>query len=282
MADSYLIKGAVLNMLNDIRVVATDLDGTLIPVCAQSQLAMVELKTLIEKLGLKLVFVTGRSVHSVEEAIEEFCLPSPDFIIADVGSRIYKRQKQTAKAIPEYDSVLADRLEGIRLPELATKIEQSHFVKESWSLRSQEQANQTEFKQSFYCTPHKCEEAAAELKRYLLQSAIPCSVVSSIDPEAEHGLIDLLPFEVDKGFSLSWWAEHLCYSLDEILFFGDSGNDLSAFRSGVRSTLVGNATQGLYERVIKDHSLPMRVYQASKPATAGVLEGMQHFLKLSV
>ena len=73
-------------------VLATDLDGTLIPLddCSQNQSDLKCLTEKIRELGFLLVFVTGRHISSVQKAITEFSLPLPDWIICDVGTSIFR------------------------------------------------------------------------------------------------------------------------------------------------------------------------------------------------
>jgi len=72
------------------RVLATDLDGTLIPLNG-SDSNVSDLATLAEQLrpnNVQLVFVTGRHFESVTAAINEDRLPKPDWIFCDVGTTI--------------------------------------------------------------------------------------------------------------------------------------------------------------------------------------------------
>lgn len=67
-------------------ILATDLDGTLVPRDGDPQ-NLADLKTLageLEREGTTLIFSTGRHVASVAEAIGRFQLPQPDWLICDV------------------------------------------------------------------------------------------------------------------------------------------------------------------------------------------------------
>ncbi len=58
-------------------VLATDLDGTLIPLAndEQNQRDLRQLKAELSDRDLSLVFVTGRHFESVQQAIAEYHLP---------------------------------------------------------------------------------------------------------------------------------------------------------------------------------------------------------------
>ena len=76
----------------DQQVLATDLDGTFVPLSGNSR-NQADLKTIAEKLRqheITLTFVTGRHLESVQRAIVEHALPKPDWIICDVGTTIYE------------------------------------------------------------------------------------------------------------------------------------------------------------------------------------------------
>lgn len=73
-------------------LLCTDLDRTLLPNGAESESeqARILFRRLAEHPQVTLVYVTGRHQQLVEQAIDEYQLPRPDYVIADVGSTIYK------------------------------------------------------------------------------------------------------------------------------------------------------------------------------------------------
>jgi hydroxymethylpyrimidine pyrophosphatase-like HAD family hydrolase len=73
-------------------LLATDLDGTLIPLDGepQNRQDLQTLAALLERLGVALIYVTGRHLESVERAIDEHQMPRPDWLICDVGTSIYQ------------------------------------------------------------------------------------------------------------------------------------------------------------------------------------------------
>ncbi|HKK17152.1 MAG TPA: HAD family hydrolase, partial [Opitutales bacterium] len=64
-------------------MLATDLDGTLIPLAGnlQNREDLEQLATSFKGSGRTLVFATGRSFESVLEAIRGIPLPDPDWIV---------------------------------------------------------------------------------------------------------------------------------------------------------------------------------------------------------
>lgn len=106
-------------------MLATDLDGTLIPLdgCASN---VPDLATLAEQVcasDVTLVFVTGRHFDSVAAAINEHCLPQPDWIICDVGTTIYQRQvNDDFVRLPAYGQHLADLTVEVSRHELRSRL----------------------------------------------------------------------------------------------------------------------------------------------------------------
>ncbi|MEE4247920.1 MAG: HAD family hydrolase, partial [Kangiellaceae bacterium] len=79
---------------------------------------------------------------------------------------------------------------------------------------------------------------------------------------------------------LNWLSELLELKHDQIVYAGDSGNDLAALIDGYASVLVGNANERLRSEVsklLKENKSAGPCYFAENHATSGVLEGMKHF-----
>ena len=93
-------------------------------------------------------------------------------------------------------------------------------------------------------------------------------------------LLDVLPAQVSKAYALIWLATHADFLPDEVVYAGDSGNDLAALICGFRAIVVANDSEGLADRVaasLEERSLLDRLYLARDQATSGVLEGCRHF-----
>jgi hydroxymethylpyrimidine pyrophosphatase-like HAD family hydrolase len=115
----------------------------------------------------------------------------------------------------------------------------------------------------------------------IAETESPYETIASVDPFTGSGLIDCLPRGVSKDYALGWWVNHLGRSREEIVFAGDSGNDLAALTAGYRSIIVSNADASVTERARELHrsvGWTDRLFVASRPATSGVLEGLRHYL----
>jgi len=262
-----------------IAVLATDLDGTLIPLEEHPQ-NFSDLQFLCEKInhsGLKLVYVTGRHQASVEDAIRTFQLPCPDWLICDVGTTLLRATGGTQKfeIVTEYREHLNSKVNALPQAEL------EQTLRSVPQLRRQESEKQGEFKLSYYTQRSDLEQASTQIKQVLRQLRAPYSVISSVDPFNGEGLIDLLPQGVSKAYALQWWGKWINQHFDSILFAGDSGNDLAALTAGFRAIVVKNASSELVDQICQYHQQrgwSDRLFLASQPATSGVLEGLHFYL----
>ncbi len=269
--DASVANGHVKNVL------ATDLDGTLIPVegCVRNEADLMELTRRLAESRVPLVFVTGRHLRSVLRAIEAFRLPMPEWIVGDVGTSIYERGSGGSWALVEgyarhLQASVGDRsLEAVR------------FAFEQFDdLTLQAPEKQGDFKLSYYCPRDAVQTVAERLQNRLDELRAPYAVTNSLDPFTTHGLIDVLPRAASKGAALQWWSEHYGIDVEKIVFAGDSGNDLAAMTAGFRSIVVSNADPQLTRAVRVAHAAAGwedRLFFAETHATSGVLEGCRWF-----
>lgn len=254
-------------------VLATDLDGTLIPLADEPEniTDLEHLKRLLSSRSVTLVFVTGRDLGLVQEAIEQYSLPTPDWVVSDVGTSIYRRQGGSQfVSVIEYARHLAEIIHVMprsALTGLALGIN---------GLQLQENVRQAPYKISFYADADRLRTIAASLQERLEEVSAPWQLIDSVDPFTGDGLIDVLPSRVSKAYALEWWAGSTSLSTSQMVFAGDSGNDLAVLTSGCRSIIVGNASDEIIEEASRIHQRngwSGRLYVAAGRATSGVLEG---------
>jgi len=258
-------------------MLATDLDGTLIPLNGNKQ-NKADLRTMTRALknqSVALAFVTGRHIESVVSAIEEFSLPKPNWIICDVGSSIYQHNSiGTFELCHEY-RVRLKEIAGFQMPESTiAKLDRIQ------GLRLQEQEKQSEFKLSFYTDGHVVNDKKREIANLLGTAEIPFKLIASVDPFNGDGLIDILPAGVSKAFALDWLVSFCSVSKDTVVFAGDSGNDYAAMTAGYQTIVVNNAEKALVQKVHDEHEKSGwtdRLYHARSNATSGVWEGCLRF-----
>jgi sucrose-6F-phosphate phosphohydrolase len=254
----------------------SDLDGTLIPLpdLEQNRQDLIRLSELRETHKFKLIFATGRSFHSVLDAMEKHALPEPDWIICNVGTSIYEKSRDSFSSMSTYHERLDEICDGIEHDVIETAFK--HLKK----LRLQPKENQSDFKISYWCRESELHELIDQINEIKQRESLPYECLGSIDPFSKSGLIDILPAGVNKAYALDWLGELLGLEHDQIVYAGDSGNDLAALIRGYPSVLVGNATARLRAEVsnlIKDQKSAGPCYFAKSHATSGVLEGMKYF-----
>ncbi|MEM9413281.1 MAG: HAD-IIB family hydrolase [Planctomycetota bacterium] len=258
----------------------TDLDGTLIPheTCRSENSAdLMQLSELLSHENGGLVFVTGRHLRSALEAKEQFQLPTPSYIICDVGTTIAERSNGKWQVSSAYRDYLADQTTGWSSNQLFERLKlgpETYF---------QEKEKQGQFKISLYTPARTLNTTVCELQDQIEKLEAPYSTVASVDPFTGDGLIDFLPRDVDKGSAARWLAAELEIPFTEsVIFSGDSGNDTAAITSGCKAILVANADRQLATSVaqtMQNAGVRDKLFLATRPATSGVLEGLKHFLR---
>ena len=259
------------------RVLATDLDGTLIPL-PESEENRADLRRLAEAMGegtREVVFATGRHLESVLRVMESDGLPRPEWMVCDVGSSIYRRDANgTYRSFAPYDDHLAGLVGEID----RAAVERSLGVIEG--LVPQDGACQGRFKISYFAPADRVEALVGEITRVCGEEGLPFACMGSVDPFDNKGLLDLLPAGVSKAYALIWLSTHADFRPEEVVYAGDSGNDHAALVAGFRAIAVGNMDRALADRIEREltgQGHPELLFRAAKSATSGVLEGCRHF-----
>ncbi|PAY20799.1 hypothetical protein CKO51_04180 [Rhodopirellula sp. SM50] len=259
-----------------VTTLATDLDGTFIPVheTPQQHAAVKHLGSLVVEHSLQLIFVTGRSFELTFEAITQFDLPHPASILCDVGSTMWHRREDGGyEQDRDYEQALLDRMgrwtnAGIQSA-LCERVE--------W-LTPQDPRQQTPLKCSFDF-PHRAVSAVREsVAMWIVEFDCPLAFTISRDPETGDGLLDILPINVNKGSAIHWWATRRSIDPASIVFAGDSGNDTAAMTSGVRAVLVGNADEQLRAETRDAMRDQQWLYLANGIGPEGVRDGLMYHL----
>lgn len=266
-------------------VLATDLDGTLIPLPdePENQTDLRRLQDDLQSARLQLVFVTGRHLESVLAAIPQYELPLPQWIICDVGTTLVEVvAAQDEGPTPGSLQPFAPYQQHLRQLVGSWTVERlSERLQSISGLRKQELEKQGPFKLSYYAAAEDLPALTARVEQLLSVEGLPYRVIASIDPFNNDGLVDLLPHGVSKAYALQWWAQLQRIPQTAILFAGDSGNDLAALCAGYRSIIVANAAISVIGKVQTHHQQQGwgdRLFVATQAATSGVREGLRHYL----
>jgi HAD superfamily hydrolase (TIGR01484 family) len=259
-------------------LLASDMDGTVIPLeeGARWQADVAELRRAVEEQPrLLLAYITGRDFALAQRGIERFRLPTPHFLVCDVGSSLYRMTASGYTMDEAYASRIREAMGGLSVKEVK---EQLVGVP---GMALQPDERQTDAKLSYFLPPgedHPAILAAATRRLEAFQGRI--QTVFSVRARDGTGMLDLLPAGVAKDFALHYLHDHTEVAEDRLVFAGDSGNDLEAMLAGFKVVVVENAPRDLKEelqRRAEKAGIQERLYFAGLPYAGGVLEGCRHF-----
>ncbi|MEN8763376.1 MAG: HAD-IIB family hydrolase [Thiogranum sp.] len=264
-----------------MKILATDLDRTLLPNghWKSDSEAINLFNELTERQSVLVVYVTGRNLALTENAIKDFGVRYPDILCGDVGTSIRKYENGEWKfddgwithvkhASPRWDAAaIRDAVAGLD------------------GLREQEREHLNQFKQSYYVEHDKSQEVLKKLDG-LVKGKFDEVIIYSFDSQDGKGLLDFLPASATKQTALEYVAEEFGAAKEEVVFCGDSGNDIFPLTAGFCGVLVRNADDQLVENVEKamDEDPGLKVYFAKGDFkglqgyyTSGVIEGAYHY-----
>jgi sucrose-6-phosphatase len=266
-------------------LICTDLDRTLLPNGNQPESAgaRTTFASFVLRPEVTLAYVSGRDRRLVEDAIKEYQLPVPDWVIGDVGTTIYNLRLDDWHHWDEWEQAIATDWQGLKAQDL-----QPLFA-DLPDLRLQETSKQNLFKLSYYLPIQSdIQSLLHEMKQRLIALNLTASLVHSIDEMSGIGLLDVLPARATKLHAIEFLMQHQEFDIKNTVFAGDSGNDLAVFGSTVQSVLVANANADIIEQ-----AQTLALQQGNRPGlylaqgdflgmngnySAGILEGIAHFL----
>jgi hypothetical protein len=264
-----------------MKILATDLDRTLLPNGSwESDDGAINLfNELTDKYGVFVVYVTGRNLSLAEDAIREYGVRYPHVLIGDVGTSIreYENGKwkfddgwitHVKNASPRWDaSGIKDAVAGID------------------GIKEQESDHLNQFKQSYYVDHGKKDEILSRVDD-LVKGKFDEVIVYSYDSQDGKGLLDFLPDSATKQTALEYVSEEFESKKEDVVFCGDSGNDIFPLTAGFRGVLVKNADEQLVKDVKRamDENANLQVFFAKGNFrglngyyTSGVIEGGYHY-----
>lgn len=265
-------------------LLCTDMDRTVIPNGMQPEHldARRRFRAFCQHPDVTLVYVTGRHRQLVEKAIRSYQLPQPDYVITDVGSKIYQLNEGWQE-LASWKNKIAEDWNG------KSHYDLRQLLQPITVLQLQEFSKQNTHKLSFYLPMYQDhKEIIEQVEQRLQAQQIEASVMWSIDELKNIGLIDVLPRHATKLHAIQFLQQSLNYQQDEVVFAGDSGNDMPVLASEIASVLVNNASEEiktLAAQLVRDsgHEETLYVAQNSGPLgmngnySAGVLQGVWHY-----
>lgn len=230
-------------------LLATDLDGTFLAGLPEQRLRLYQLINAHPQI--KLAFVTGRGLEVVMPLLSDPSVPTPDYIICDVGATVV--DGRTLKPIQPLQADIDARWPGERTVTQALNA----FV----DIERQEVPQQRRC--SYFCAPGT---VGSDLRA--IADSLGCDVLYSADR-----YLDILPRGVNKGSTLDALVCAQGFDRDAVLVAGDTLNDLSMYQRGFRGVCVGESETALFEAT----RAQAHVLHARSPGCGGILEAIAHF-----
>jgi sucrose-6F-phosphate phosphohydrolase len=264
-----------------MKILATDLDRTLLPNgrWEPDRHAIKLFNDLTDKNNVLVVYVTGRNLALTEQAIKQYGVRYPNILCGDVGTSIRKYEngewhfdegwiEHVRRESPKWDA------EAIK-----------YAVAGVEGMREQESEHLTQFKQSYY-VEHERKDQVLRNVEAVIKGKFDEVIIYSFDSQDGKGLLDFLPASATKQTSLEYLAEEYGVAKEEIVFCGDSGNDIFPLTAGFRGVLVKNADDQLVKNVKQamTENPKLQVYFAQGGFqglngyyTSGVIEGAYYY-----
>lgn len=264
-----------------MRILATDLDRTLLPNGSwpADPGAIALFNELTERHDVTVVYVTGRNLSLAESAIREYGIRHPHVLIGDVGTSIRKYGEagwQSHDGWAAHVKQTSPRWDADAVRSAVAGID---------GLREQEREHCGPFKQSYY-VDHDRSEAVLDLVNERVRGKFDEVIVYSFDSQCGTGLLDFLPQSATKQTALEYVAAEFGTNKADVVFCGDSGNDIFPLTAGFSGVLVRNADDQLVASIRRatDANPELKVYFAKGGFrglngyyASGVIEGAYHY-----
>ena len=264
-----------------MKILATDLDRTLLPNGSWPvDTGVIDLfNELTERHGVAVVYVTGRNLALTEQAIAEFGIRHPDVLIGDVGTSIRRFDEKGWTPDDGWDAHVmrsSPRWDAESIRDLVKGIE---------GMVEQERVHCGPFKQSYF-VDHANRHDVLDAVEQRVKGGYDEVIIYSYDSANGKGLLDFLPQRATKQTALEYVAAQHGVAKSDVVFCGDSGNDIFPLTAGFRGVLVRNADEQLVSGVKQAASAnpDLSVYFAtggryglSGYYTSGVIEGAYHY-----
>jgi sucrose-6F-phosphate phosphohydrolase len=265
-------------------LLCTDMDRTILPNGNQPEHPAARrcFHAFCQQPEVCLVYVTGRHKALVEQALTDYALPRPDYAITDVGSKIYSYIDGQVQEMSSWEDQIAADWCGQSHAQLRRAF---RHLRE---LTLQDEEKQNRFKLSYYLDLDIDKEVIiTQMTAILHDLGVHASLIWSIDEPRRVGLLDVLPQNATKLHGLRFLQQHLEYETEEVVFAGDSGNDLAVLGSEINAVLVANASEevrALAQKMASHGGHIAALYLARDDTfslggnyAAGVLQGIWHF-----
>lgn len=236
-----------------IRLVALDIDGTLLNPAGELTSVVRETVQRVRSLGVQVVLTTGRRLRTTLPILQALGLTGPVIthngatVLEAVGGAAIRR----AMISPTTATIVMQHLQNWELPYWAYRhevqkadvlvpfglgpgrfpwpVEPAHWTYVAEGL------DEPVISLTTWGEHERLQQAAAALATM----SLPYELLYS--PDHPCGTLDILPPDTSKATGLAALCDHLCISADQVLAVGDGYNDISMLRWAGCSIAMGQA-----------------------------------------
>ena len=268
-----------------IKLIATDMDGTLLD--QRGQLDLPRLEKILDQLDqrdIRFVIATGNEVHRMRQLLEH--LASRVVLVVANGARIF--EYDTLLQAQTWDDAMVDKAllhfkgRECRDQFVVTSMNGS-FVKEGTVFTDLEKFMTPEMIEKFYQRMNFVEDLQADLFGGVLKMSMvvgeerSSSVLQEINDlfdgrvravSSGYGCIDILQAGVHKAWGLEELLKRWDLNPQQIMAFGDSENDREMLTWLPNSICMGNGDENIKK---------IASYVAPPLLEDGIYKAMEHF-----
>lgn len=208
-----------------MKILSLDIDGTLINHDMEHDIfigGLIQLSKFCVTKSIEIILVTGRSLEEVYKDHVLKDILKPIFIITNCGMDIYKKTKNNYIRVSDYDEILkltCDK-ELLDCEKLIKKILPD--------IELQEIYRQFKFKKSYYIEDHHLR--ILQNKKQEINKLFANTEIIATFCNREPHYLDLQHRNTTKFGALNYVIKkELEISINQVIYFGDNGNDMPCF-----------------------------------------------------
>ena len=242
-----------------MKLVASDLDGTIIPFDAVISSRTISAFNNAHEKGARILFATGRPPRWLGEVVDAFGVEKFPWIICCNGALLFDLQE--GKILKEWEISIPDAFEIVtrlreNLPGVTFAMERNdHYVRERkyiprWDVgmdiigteKIEEQIDRPFLKLIARCTEGNLDSDE------MLAIAVPvlAGLATVTHSSPQDSLLEISAHGISKASALAYVAQQWGIARDDILVFGDNPNDIPMLECATHSYAVASGHRGAH------------------------------------
>ena len=242
-----------------MKLVASDLDGTIIRFDAGISTRTIEAFLDAHKKGARVLFATGRPPRWLGDVVDAFGTKIFPWVICCNGALLFDLHE--GKVLKEWEISIADAFEIVsrlrkNLPGVTFAMERNdHYVRERryiprWDVGMDIIGTETieeQIDRPFLKLIARCTESDLDSDEMLaIATPLLAGLATVTHSNPEDSLLEISAHGVHKGSALAYVAEQWGIDREEILVFGDNPNDIPMLEWATHSYAVASGHRGAH------------------------------------